>query len=234
MQRVYRLLKEAREHEMIPWDWIVDETRELEGVSSWKNPWAFTRTVIKAYRRDYWNQQPVRIEVWSEKGTVRGVLRPVLDEYAVGFRVMHSFSSATSINEVAQGRADRPLIVLYVGDWDPSGLCMSESDLPKRLEKYGGDHVILRRIALTPKHLTGLPSFPASDKEDDPRYGWFVENYGKRCWELDALDPNDLRECVEQEILKEIEPVAWERCKLVEAAEQESLVSIMTQWGASS
>jgi hypothetical protein len=82
MQRVYRLLKEAREHEMIPWDWIVDETtRELEGVSSWKNPQAFTRTVIKAYRRDYWNQQPVRIDVWSEKGTVRGVLRPVLDEY---------------------------------------------------------------------------------------------------------------------------------------------------------
>ena len=30
MQRVYRLLKEAREHDIIPWEWIVDETRELE------------------------------------------------------------------------------------------------------------------------------------------------------------------------------------------------------------
>jgi len=29
MQRVYRLLKEAREREMIPWEWIVDETRSL-------------------------------------------------------------------------------------------------------------------------------------------------------------------------------------------------------------
>ena len=27
MQRVYRLLKEAREQDIIPWEWIVDETR---------------------------------------------------------------------------------------------------------------------------------------------------------------------------------------------------------------
>jgi hypothetical protein len=38
MQRVYRLLKEAREEGFIPWGWIVDETRELERVSTWDNP----------------------------------------------------------------------------------------------------------------------------------------------------------------------------------------------------
>ena len=32
MQRVYRLLKEAREQGIIPWEWIVDETRALERV----------------------------------------------------------------------------------------------------------------------------------------------------------------------------------------------------------
>jgi hypothetical protein len=36
----------------------------------------------------------------------------------------------------------RPLHILYVGDYDPSGMCMSEVDLPKRLKKYyGGDHI---------------------------------------------------------------------------------------------
>ena len=30
MQRVYRLLKEARERGFIPWGWIVDETRSVE------------------------------------------------------------------------------------------------------------------------------------------------------------------------------------------------------------
>ena len=87
--------------------------------------------------------------MWSEKGTVRGVLAPVLDEYGVGFRVMHGFSSATTVHDVAQDDDGRPLIVLYVGDYDPSGMYMSEHDLPDRLEKYGGDHVQLKRIALT-------------------------------------------------------------------------------------
>jgi hypothetical protein len=34
MQRVYRLLLEARERGIILWSWIVDETRSLEGVST--------------------------------------------------------------------------------------------------------------------------------------------------------------------------------------------------------
>jgi hypothetical protein len=101
MQRVYRLLKEAREEGTIPWEWIVDETRELERVSTWANPAAYARAVARSYRRDFWNQQPVRCEVWSEKGTVRGVLQPVLDHYAVGFRVMHGFSGATIIDRIS-------------------------------------------------------------------------------------------------------------------------------------
>src|SRR5262249_54625854 len=85
MQRVYRLLKEARERGYIPWEWIVDETRTIERVSTWADSAAYARCVARSYRRDFWNQQPVRCEVWSEKGTVRGVLGPVLDHYAVGF-----------------------------------------------------------------------------------------------------------------------------------------------------
>jgi hypothetical protein len=133
MQRVYRLLKEAREDGTIPWDWIVDETRALERTPTWSNPTEYARTVARSYRSDFWDQQPQRVEVWSEKGTVRGVLAPVLDRYAVGFRVMHGFSSATSVHDVAEDDDGRDLTALYVGDYDPSGLFMSEQDLPSRL-----------------------------------------------------------------------------------------------------
>ena len=175
MLRVYRLLKVAREQGDIPWEWIVDETRELEICSSWVDPAAFVHTVSRAYRRDFWLQQPVRVLVVSEKGTVRGVLAPVLNELGVGFRVMHGFSSATAVYDIAQDDDGRPLIILYVGDYDPSGMFMSEVDLPERLANYGGDHVRVKRIALTEEHHD-LPSFPASDKKKDPRYRWFVEN----------------------------------------------------------
>jgi len=48
MQKVYRLLKEARERGMIPWEWIVDETRELERVPSWNDPSDYADTVIQS------------------------------------------------------------------------------------------------------------------------------------------------------------------------------------------
>jgi hypothetical protein len=232
MQRVYRLLLKAREQGIIPWSWIVDENRSIERVSTWSNPAEYVRCVTRSYRRDFWDQQPVRVIVVSEKGTVRGLLKPVLDHYAVGFLPVHGFSSATIVYDISQDNDGRPLIILYVGDFDPSGMFMSEDDLPNRLSEYGGHHIKLRRIALTRKQVRGLPSFPATDKRKDPRFRWFVRNYGNRCWELDAMDPNDLRACVEKEIKKLIEPVAWKRCEIVNKAEQESLKTILEKWGA--
>src|SRR5262249_4575527 len=199
---------------------------------TWADPAEYAECVARSYRRDFWDQQPVRCEVWSEKGTVRGLLAPVLDHFAVGFRVLHGFSSATTIYDVSEDDAGRDLIVLYVGDFDPSGLFMSEEDLPKRLAEYGGHHITLKRIALTREQASALPSFPVTDKRKDPRYKWFRSNYGDRCWELDAMDPNDLRDCVEREIVRLIEPIAWQRCEVVNKAEQQSLKTIIEKWGA--
>jgi hypothetical protein len=55
----------------------------------------------------------------------------------------------TVLNQVADETRDseNPLLVLYVGDWDPSGMHMSEVDLPKRLAEYGGS-VEIQRMAL--------------------------------------------------------------------------------------
>src|SRR4051812_15297389 len=56
---VYRLLKIARERKLIPWKWIVDDTRVLDRVSTWADPAAYAHTVSRSYRRDFWNQQPL-------------------------------------------------------------------------------------------------------------------------------------------------------------------------------
>jgi hypothetical protein len=233
VRRVYRLLKEARERGLIPWRWIVDETRDLEKVPAWDNPEDFADAAASAYRRDFWSQQPKRVELWSEKGTIRGVLEPVLDRYAIGFRVLHGFSSATVIHDVAADRDRRPLTALYVGDFDPSGLYMSERDLPDRLKEYGGNHITVLRIALKREQLRRLPSFPASDKRKDPRYRWFVANHGDRCWEIDALDPNRLRDRVERHIKKGIvDRDAWDRCAVVNEAERETVRLVLSNWAA--
>ena len=46
------------------------------------------------------------------------------------------------------------------------------------------------------------------------------------------MDPRALRDFVEREIRKLIEPVAWQRCAVVNAAEQESLKTILEKWSA--
>jgi len=154
----------------------------------------------------------------------------VLDHYGVGFRVMHGFTSATCVNDVAEDDDGRELIALYVGDYDPSGMNMSEHDLPERLSRYDGDHVVPIRIALTKEQTAALPSFPASDKRTDSRYKWFVKNYGDWCWELDALSPNVLRDRLERAIVAELDREAWDRATLGQELERDLIIETCETW----
>ena len=229
MPKVYRALKVAREDGIIPWEWIIDETRELELIITWNDRRHCADGFF--YRRDLWQTQPKQVEHWSEKGTVRGVLWPVLAKLGVGFRVLHGFSSATSVCDASNnGNADRPLVALYVGDWDPSGLCMSEVDLPKRIKEYCGHHIEFRRIALNAEQITSPPSFSVEEKRKDPHYGWFKKTYGDRRWELDAMDPRQLRDLVEAEIHALIERPSWNEQERLETREQQSLHLKLHSW----
>jgi hypothetical protein len=232
MPKVYRALVLAREDGTIPWDWIVDETRDLEAVATWTNPRDCANGFF--YRRDLWQSQPKQVEVWSEKGTVRGVLWPVLARLGVGFRVLHGFNSASEMWKVSQqnGGEDRPLVALYIGDWDPSGACMTEVDIPNRLREYGGDHVELKRIALIADQARSrsLRSFSVETKRKDPRYAWFKRNHGDDCWELDAMDPRHLRELVENEINALIDRAAWDEQTMLESREKRTIETVLRWW----
>ncbi len=224
----------AREQGIIPWEHIVDETREAERISSWDDPESIINAAFSGYRKDYWAMQPNRVEVWSEKGTLRGTLAPVLDEFGVTFRVMHGYGSATTIHGVAEEDSahDKPLTVLYAGDWDPSGLHMSMVDLPVRLERYGGV-ITINRVALDDvdtDERTDLPFFQAESKSKDSRFRWYVANYGERCWEVDALSPVVLRKRMRAVILKLMDVDKWNHAVKIEAAERESMTNILGDW----
>ena len=99
---VSKKLVQAREEGVIPWEWIVDETREAERVNTWDNPEQIIRAAVRGYRKDYWALQPRRVEVWSEKGTIRGTVAPVLQEHGVTFRVMHGYLRAAGTLSLAR------------------------------------------------------------------------------------------------------------------------------------
>jgi hypothetical protein len=243
--RVSGLLARAREEGRIPWEWIVQEGRLIERVSTWADPEAYGRAVMHSYRRNKWAGQPSRVIVVSEKGTVRGTLEPVLHEFEVDFLPVGGYASATRVHELAGVvTATTPLRVFYLGGYDPSGLGMSEQDLPARLVRYAPSEVFweydhegfrFRRLAVTEgdTHRLGLDlSFPARDKHKDTRYPWFVQQYGTRCWELDAMNPNDLRERVREAIVAELDQPAWDRYVAAEAVERASIVETMRTWNS--
>ena len=130
MARVYRLLLTAREQGIIPWDWIVDETREFERVVDMGRPGAICplrRHAPIAATSGTSNRSASRCG--ARRAPCAACSSRCSITYAVGFRVMHGFSSGTVVHDIAEDDDGRPLIALYVGDFDPSGMFMSEEDL---------------------------------------------------------------------------------------------------------
>jgi hypothetical protein len=232
-QRVSRVMTAMRETGELDWTLIVDGSRAVDRVSLWRNPSQIIEAAVSSYRRDRWQDQPTLVEVWSEKSTVQGVLAPVLNEYGVTFRVMKGFGSFTAVRHAAEDSLDIPsdkaAIAFYLGDWDPSGLFMSEVDLPRRLERYGSLWSF-RRIALTEEDTLGLPHFDAGTKAEDPRHRWYRERYDSKAWELDALDPIVLRARVSEQIESCLDLLAWEHAAQIEQAEIASMQEFYQEW----
>jgi len=234
MNAVYVQLVCAREEGLIPWDWIVDETRDLEIGVSYATRKSAYETLIYNYAHPLWLSQPHDCEIWSEKGTIRGLIKQILDEYRLGLRVFHGYTSATCLYEVAT-ELKRPVVALYIGDHDPSGCDMRESDIPKRLDRYGkmvgvDIKVDFRVVALTAEQISkhGLPSVPAKPK--DPRYNEYVREHGTSCWELDALDPRTLREILREQVETLIDWEAWNEAKEVERNWRREFEGAVRRW----
>lgn len=224
--KVSRVMTAMRECGDLEWTKVVDDGRMIDRPARWSDPEAIVSAAMRQYRRNNWQDQDVTVEVWSEKGTVNGVIQPVLDEYGVTFRVMKGFGSFTSVMQAVSDAGysefdGKQVIALYVGDHDPSGRHMSDEDLPSRIDRYGGS-IDIRRVAITEEDFH-LESFSVHTKDGDSRYQWFLNHHGSRCWELDAMNPNDLRERLAEQIRTCLDLGLWERSKAVERAEIESM-----------
>lgn len=247
--KVSRLLTIARVKEKnIPMDWIVDETRKLEMDLAFRDLREYSWHIKAWWKKDYWAFQPNYVVIVSEKSTVKGIIEPVREEWGVGWLSVHGFNSTGNVYDLLKKISldNRHFIFLYIGDFDPSGMWMSEVDLRKRLIEVGAEFFPgeidfeLRRVALTTADTRDLGlelSYDVTKKrpgkeKGDPRLPWFQRNYGARGWELDAMNPNVLRDRVADEIKHYIDWEAWGRCRLAGEAERQSLVKIADRMAA--
>lgn len=127
------LLVKARRAQMIPFDAIVDSgTQTAGGVRGYRSRKAF----LDDYRNiaDYFTlnedlDQPVHVELWSEDAGSVPLLADIVADYPVTVYSTGGFSSVTVTHEVAErvARRERPTVFLHVGDYDPSGESIYQS-----------------------------------------------------------------------------------------------------------
>ena len=220
--RIQRLLNRLRENGTLPMDWIVDNVRQTIKPSSWTGLEDFQETVRNVYRRDFWASLPEHIEVIAEKDTIAGKIAPVTREYDVPLHPIRGYCSTSFAWSIAKNwpQIEKPITVYYVGDHDPSGRDL-ERNIREKLARYAEREFAWQRLAVLEEHFDEYDILALDPKPQDKRYHWFIENFGDRCAEVEAVPANDLRQILRDAIESHIPAGEWERLQQVEQAEQE-------------
>jgi hypothetical protein len=227
-QSVSKALVAARREGLIPWAHIEDRLRRPRCAPMWSGLPDFAVTAAGWYRRDVWETQPARIEVWLEKDALSGIFEDELDGYGVTLNVGRGFDGWDSIHNAASRLGDGDAI-LYFGDFDPSGEDMVRS-LRERLDDQGARPEIVK-CALTIGDIEayGLPA--DFTKASDTRSAAFVAKWGDVSVELDALPIEVLRERIVGEVEQRMDLTALEIVRAAEDEERRHLVQALQAIG---
>jgi hypothetical protein len=232
---IKNLILKMRRLGLIPYSYISDSTRRRLKPSSWSGLADFAETVAQAYRKNLWERQSDYIEIFVEKDAMAGVVEPVTDDYDVTLNVIRGNCSETFIYRVAEiwKQIRKPIHVYYLGDHDPNGLKIEE-DLYRRLEGFGVVITKWQRLAITRADFTNpeVIGFPIKKKGHPSTWQPYVDIYGDRGVEVDALPAIEIRQRVEQAILSHIDQNEWETLQLIEAEERKDVFAAIRGLGA--
>ena len=230
---VINALVDARKEGVIPWEHIEDRNRQPREVSMWAGLPDFAETCLRSYRRDVWQQQENYVEVWLEKDALSGIFEDVLNLYGVTLNVGRGYDGWSSIHNAAVRYSDieKPTTILYFGDFDPSGVDMSDS-LLKRLneqaERLNYPIPAIVRCALNGDDIQRYNLPPDFAKTTDTRTKKFKEKHGDIAVELDAMPINVLRSRLKNAVEANMDMDALKETKADETRDQEYLVKVLS------
>jgi hypothetical protein len=208
-KRVVKAMTEGRWKGIIDMDAFIDRERSLYGRTrsvskdvddEIENAKSQIEAWMESYHLERWSNQEYYIEVWIEKKALQGVFEHPCDLNGVGLFPCKGYPSITALYEASNRfqdaiANDKKIIILYFGDYDPSG-----EDIPRSVHENIGRldcDIEIKRIALHPEQISamGLPGVPP--KQTDSR----TRNWdGASVVELDAVEPKTLEEMCESAI----------------------------------
>lgn len=222
---VCRLLVDMRRDGTIPYDWLADSTRWMRKPTTHSSLAAMLERTQETYRRAIWDNQDVCVEVWLEKEALAGVLYPITDQWDVPLMVTRGYPSVSYLYEGALAIAaqEKPSYIYYFGDRDPSGVDIDRF-VERQIRELAPDaDLLFERVAVTPGQIEefNLPTRPT--KKTDSR----SKSFDGESVEVDAIPPDVLREPCNECISAHIDPAAYHRMQKVEAAERETMASMI-------
>lgn len=232
------VINDGRLAGLIDWNAIEDRTRFVRSLSHWGSPQSIVDACASQFRLDMWQTQKYRPEVWIEKDALVGVFEPVCNTYDVPLFSCRGYVSQSEL----WGAANRLLehvqngqtpIIFHFGDHDPSGIDMTR-DIEDRLRLFMGtsfdDFDGVQRLALTMAQVREVNPPPNPAKMTDSRHSGYVDKYGTKSWELDALDPKYLSRLVGDAIAGIVDRKKWSARQKEQEKHRENLAQVAKRW----
>lgn len=171
--------KHLRDVGLVPWEWIVDETRTVTAYTYAPSVAEYLSGAVERATLDRWAGDPPPL-ILTESRTFGGVLtRTVAAEYLVPVAATNGQVGGFLRTNLAPllGGDGTGRRVLYVGDLDHQG-AQIEANTRRELERAAGAELAWTRVALTAAQADehDLPRVEKLDRRyRPPRPGWAVE-----------------------------------------------------------
>lgn len=227
--RLGSLMSKARMAGRIDWDMIEDRGR---GVETWliqESQRHAAHNLDMRFGLDYWERQDVYVEVWVEKDALSSVVERACRPFRVPYLACKGYVSSSEAYRAGkrfEAMGDRRKIIIHLGDHDPSGLDMTR-DNRERVQMFSRDpHIEVHRIALNMDQVEEHRPPPNFAKMTDSRIGGYLQRYGNKSWELDALEPSIIHELIQDELRMLIDDTLWEETEAEEDRLREPLEQI--------
>lgn len=170
---------------------LMDRTRRIERRVWWDSPSDALGALVAQYRRDRTEGQDVSVFLGVEKAGMVAQLDAWFGDLGVPILALSGYASQSFVHDVTTDVSahDRPAVLLYAGDHDPSGEDI-DRDFVERTDCWAK----MIRVALSAEQVDAYDLPPAPGKRSDSRSDAFVERHGRLVQvELDALPPDRLR-----------------------------------------
>jgi hypothetical protein len=217
---------------LMPFDWLADNTRWQRKPLTFGSIKEALDETARLYRKALWAKANCYVEVWLEKDALAGVVLPITSMFDVPLMVARGYASLSFLHTAAEyiQDLDVPAYIYHLGDFDPSGVNAGEK-IKETLREYAPRaSLAFERVAVTPEQITAwnLPTRPT--KPTDSR----AKGFGDISVELDAVEPNRLRDLVRVAIEQHLPPEQFEVLRAAEESERRQIAGLVGMLNAAS